>query len=235
MPNDSILLFKGLDDPEKIKSITGITDIWCEEATELTAEEYDQLKLRLRANKPDLQIFLSFNPISKANWVYKRFFQDKTDAFILKTTYKDDAFLPELYKEQLEKMIETNPTYYRIYALGEFCSLDKLIYTNWEIGTREMTGELCCGLDFGFTIDTTAFVASLINNDELYIFKTWGTTGKTNPEIAEAITSLGFAKSTIICDSAEPKSIEELKRAGLQRAKASKKGPDSIVHGIQQV
>lgn len=74
LPNDSVFLFKGLDDREKIKSITDITDIWCEEATELAEDDYTQLDLRLRALKPDLQLICSFNPVSKANWVYKKWF-----------------------------------------------------------------------------------------------------------------------------------------------------------------
>ena len=69
LPNDSIILFKGLDNEEKIKSIAGITDIWCEEATELTEDEFTQLDLRLRAKEPDLQIFCSFNPLSNADFV----------------------------------------------------------------------------------------------------------------------------------------------------------------------
>lgn len=137
LPNGSVVLFKGLDDPEKIKSIVGITDIWVEEATELTYEDYSQLKLRLRANADNLQMFLSFNPISKANWVYKEFFAKNTDALVIKTTYRDNQFLPQSYIDELEKLIETNPTYYRIYALGEFCSLDKLVYNNWEISEEE--------------------------------------------------------------------------------------------------
>lgn len=239
LPNGTVILFKGLDDPEKIKSIVGITDIWIEEATELSKEDYDQLQLRLRANTSNLQMFLSFNPISKTNWVFKEFFQHEIskDVQIIKTTYKDNNHLPQAYIDKLEQMIDTNPTYYRIYVLGEFCSLDKLVYNNWEISDEDppVDGELCIGLDFGFTNDLTALVASIIKGNSIYIFKTYGSTGKTNIEIAEIIKNLGFSKSTIIADSAEPKSIEELKRAGIQRIKASKKGPDSIIHGIQQL
>ena len=72
-------------------------------------------------------------------------------------------------------------------------------------------------------------------NKTIYIFREWGDTNKTNGEIADIIKSLGFSKSTIICDSAEPKSIEELRRAGIAHVKASVKGPDSIIHGIQKL
>ena len=72
LPNGSMFIFKGMDDSEKIKSITDITDIWCEEATELSEDDFTQLDLRLRANAGKLQLICSFNPVSKANWVYKK-------------------------------------------------------------------------------------------------------------------------------------------------------------------
>lgn len=240
LPNGSVFLFKGLDDAERIKSIVGITDVWCEECTELTVEDFEQLTLRVRANIKNMQFFCSFNPISKANWVYKRWFENEPDenTLIIKTTYKDNAFLPSDYVKTLEDKINTNPTYYKIYALGEFCSLDKLVYNNWTVedfNSNDIDGELVIGLDFGFVNDLTACIASIIKEDRLYIFKEYTCRGKTNNEIAEAIKSLGFAKSTIIADSAEPKSVEELRRAGIYRIKESVKGPDSIVHGIQKL
>ena len=91
------------------------------------------------------------------------------------------------------------------------------------------------GLDFGFTNDLTALVASIVKDDVIWVFKEYGDIGKTNSDIALIIKNMGFSKSTIIADSSEPKSIEELKRAGIQRIKASRKGPDSIIHGIQQL
>lgn len=245
LPNGSVFLFKGLDDSEKIKSITDISDIWCEEGTELSEDEFTQLDLRLRALVPFLQLIISFNPVSKANWVYKRWFSegaiyDKENTIILHTTYKDNRFLPESYVKALETKAKTNYTYYRIYALGEFASLDKLVYTNWKVEEFDHTtiqGTLLVGLDFGFVNDITALVAAVIDETDkrIYIFKEWGATNKTNEEIASVITALGFSKSIIMADCAEPKSIEELKRKGISRIRACSKGKDSILHGIQQL
>ena len=100
LPNESTFLFKGLDDSEKIKSITDITDLWCEEGTELTLDEFTQLDLRLRANVDGLQMFISFNPVSKQNWVFKRWFSEgstRKNTMVLHTTYKDNKFLPSSY------------------------------------------------------------------------------------------------------------------------------------------
>lgn len=239
LPGGSVLLFKGLDDSERIKSIVGITDIWIEEATELTEEDFDQLDLRLRARASDLQMFVSFNPISKVNYVYRKWFARTPgdDTLIVKTTYKDNRFLPEEYIRSLEKRIDTNPTYYRIYALGEFCSLDKLVYNNWKVEEFEppKDGKLVVGLDFGFTNDPTAIVASIVKDDDLFIFREFTGTGKTNQQIADIIVSMGFSKSVIIADSAEPKSVAEIKRCGIARIRESQKGKDSIIHGIQRL
>ena len=241
LSNGSIFLFKGMDDSEKIKSITGITDIWCEEATEFSEEDVEQLNLRLRADVDSLQMFFSFNPVSKANWVYRRWFKDGAivtdDTVIHQSTYKDNEFLPDEYIDTIEKMARTNPTYYRIYALGEFASLDKLVFNNWSIGRIEDTHDwnLLCGLDFGFTNDPTAFVVSFLKDNTLFIGKEYVKTGLLNDQIARVITELGFSKSTIIGDSAEVKSIEELRRAGLYRIYPAAKGQGSVLQGIQKL
>lgn len=245
LPNGSLFLFKGLMDSERIKSIADITDIWVEEATELEQEDYTQLDLRLRAMAPNLQYLISFNPISRAHWIYKKWFSekavyDKENTMILQTTYKHNRFLPQSYIKALEDKIHSDPVYYRIYALGEFASLDKLIYTNWETGIYDHTkiqGQLLCGLDFGFSNDPTAFVAAILNEEEklIYVFKEWGATNKTNDKIADAIIAMGFSKSIIIADSAEKKSIAELKEYGLQRIRESDKGKGSVLHGIQKL
>lgn len=241
LDNGSVILFKGMDDSEKIKSITGITDIWAEEATEFTEEDIEQLNLRLRAKTDNLQMFFSFNPVSKANWVYRRWFKDGAivtdDTVIHKSTYKDNRFLPDDYITTIEKMARTNPTYYRIYALGEFASLDKLVFNNWRIGMMEDTHDwdLLCGLDFGFTNDPTAFVVSFMKDNTLFIAREYVKTGLLNDQIARVITELGFSKSTIIGDSAEVKSIEELRRAGLYRIYPATKGQGSVLQGIQKL
>lgn len=121
----SIMLFRGMDDPEKIKSIEGITRIWIEEATEFTVVDVDQLNLRLRAMS-HLQITLTLNPIDESHWIKKRFFdQPDPDITVIRTTYKDNRrFLPKSYIQQLEKYKILDFNYYRVYALGEWGKLD---------------------------------------------------------------------------------------------------------------
>ncbi len=245
-PNGSEIIFKGLDDEQKIKSIANIDDIVIEECTEISKVEFDQLDLRLRSKNSYNQIHCMFNPVSKSNWVYKEWFEngyDHTDTIVLHTTFLDNKFLPDAYIHALEKKKVTNPTYYKIYALGEFATLDKLIFNNWESETfdyREIIRdnknvEALFGLDFGYTNDPTAFICVLIDrvDKRLWIFDEFQQRGLTNDEIVKKITLLGYQKEQITCDSAEPKSIEELIRNGLERARPATKGRDSILNGIQ--
>lgn len=247
LPNGSIFIFKGLDDEERLKSIDGITDIWVEEATEIDSFKFDQLDLRLRSKEPFNQIFISFNPVSKENWVYKRWFlnggeYDRDNTRVLKTTYRDNRFLPQSYIESLMNMKRSNPAYYAIYAEGEFASLDKLIYTNWKVEVFDYIeilrsvkdSKAIFSLDFGYTNDPTAFVCSIIDetNKRIWVYDGFNQKGLLNDEIARKIIEMGYRKEIIICDSAEPKSIDELKKHGLFRAKGALKGKDSIINGI---
>lgn len=218
-----------------------------EEATELTLDDFSQLKLRLRSQKPNNQIVMMFNPVSKTNWVYKEFFKDNPDlkakdAYIMHTTYKDNKFLPESYVNGLMEMMKSNPTYFRIYALGEFATLSKLIYTNWkaekfDIHDLVKSGITTArfGLDFGFTNDPTAFVGCLTDraNKTVYVFDEFYSKGKTNEEIADEIFNRGYSKQVITADSSEPKSIMEIKRNGVRKIKPAKKGNDSLLWSIQ--
>ena len=244
--NGTMFKCEGLDEAEKIKGFSEISDVLLEEATEFTVEDFELIDGTVRSikYKLPLQIYCLFNPVSKANWVYHKFnFATGVippNTFILKTTYLDNPFLSEDYIQRMEDMKRTNPTRWKIEALGDFVSLNRLIFQNYrveEFNHAEIKGQLLVGLDFGFINDISALTASILDEDNkrIYIFKEWGATGKTNDELARIITSLGFSKSTIIADAAEQKSIEELRRLGIQRIKPCVKGPDSIIHGIQKL
>lgn len=246
LPNGSEIIFKGLDDSEKIKSIANIDDIVVEECTEIDMQEFNQLNLRLRSRNPFNQIHVMFNPVSKSNWVYKMWFQegyDTSNTIVVKTTYLDNKFLPGDYIQSLEGMKTKDPVYYRIYALGEFASLDKLVYDNWkeeifdykEIIRSNPEAKALFGLDFGYINDASAFVAVVADeeNKNLYIFDEFYKKGMLNDELAAEIKRKGYSKEIITADSAEQKSIEEIRRNGVSRIRPARKGKDSILNGIQ--
>lgn len=244
--NGTMFKCTGLDDPEKIKGFSEISDVLLEEATEFTPEDLDLIDGTVRSilYTLPLQLYFCFNPVSKANFVYKRFGFDTgivpPNTFVLKTTYLDNPYLSPDYIERMEHMKLTNPTRWKIEALGDFVSLDKLVFQNYkveEFNHADIKGQLLVGLDFGFINDISALTASILDEDnkKIYVFNEWGDTNKTNDEIAKIIVSLGFGKSIIVADCAEKKSIEEIKRLGVNRIVACSKGPDSIVHGIQKL
>lgn len=240
LQNGSVFLFKGLDDPEKIKSITDITDIVIEEATELTMDDFTQLDIRLRPQDDCPQIYLMFNPVSKANWCYLHWFAGPKNpkALVVHSTYKDNRFLTTEYTEMLESLSLTNPAYYKIYCLGEFATLDKLVFpiiqkrlvTAAEIATA--AGWV--GLDFGYVNDPSALTWGRLNKQskQLFVIGEYHKRGMLNDEIAKVICDLGLQKEVIVADQAEQKSIEEIKRKGVPRIIEAEKGPDSIRHGI---
>jgi len=240
MFNGSVFLFKGLDDSEKIKSIADITDIMIEEASELNEDDFTQLDIRLRPlNEKYPQIFIMFNPVSKVNWVYNHWFLNVNEnAKIIQSSYRDNKFLNDDYRKMLEDLKNTNPAYYKIYCLGEFATLDKLVFPiiyKQLIGAEQVRGlPLFVGMDFGYTNDPTAIVWGHYDkaNKIIYIIGEYFKKGMLNDEIAETLKSLGLSKEVITADSAEQKSITEIRRNGILRIRSSVKGPNSVIYGI---
>lgn len=237
--NGSQIMFSGLDDVEKLKSIEGVTSIWCEEATELTQEDFEQLDLRLRGEHGCLkQITLTLNPISEQHWIKRIFFDDPmSDVFTLHTTYLDNAFIDAEYKMVMENKKKTNPRYYNIYALGNWGTAEGLIFpkvTHRAIRQEEVAGLPCAqGLDFGYTNDPSAFNQSYVDvpNKRIYVFDGFYEKGLTNAKIAAQIKQLEAHKHKTIADSSEPKSIDYIAAKGV-RIEGAAKGKDSVSAGI---
>ncbi|HEL2527380.1 TPA: PBSX family phage terminase large subunit [Streptococcus suis] len=243
LPNGAQFIFKGLDNPEKIKSIKGISDVVMEEASEFTLDDYTQLTLRLRDRKhKQKQIYLMFNPVSKVNWVFNAFFVKRPkNTVIYQTTYKDNRFLDDVTRENIEELANRNEAYYKIYALGEFATLDKLVFPKYErkLLNKDNMRHLPSyfGLDYGFINDPSAFLHVKIDDKarKLYIVEEYVRKNLTNDKISEAIKDLGYAKEEIRADSAEKKSNQELRNSGIPRIIDAKKGPGSVMQGIQYI
>lgn len=240
--NGSEIIFMGLDDEEKLLSLTDISMIWIEEAYQVERNKVEQLNLRMRGKAANQQLILSWNPISKHSWLYNFTVEEPpARSIFIHSTFRDNPFLSEDYVAALEELYIRNPQKARVFCDGEWgIDSDGLIFQNWKVedfNHAEIVGQLCCGLDFGFVNDTSAFTAAIVVEEEkrIYVFKEWGATNKTNQDIVNIITSLGFSKATIIADCAEPKSIHEIKTSGINKIRPCVKGPDSILHGIQQL
>lgn len=257
--NNKQICFGGLDDVEKIKSITPIegvfTDIWIEEATEITQNDFKQLKKRLRGRSEfKKRITLSFNPIYQTHWLYKTFFLDNwtenNDNYvetsldgqkltILKTTYKDNQFLDDGDIKNLEN--ESDKYYHNVYTLGNWGVLGNLIFSNWEVrdlGDMVNTFDnIYYGLDWGFDPDPFAFIKFHIDKTRkrLYIISELYLNGLTNDETIPLVLEQYDNDNLIVADSAEPKSIKYYKDNGLKRIQGAKKGKGSIVSGIKNL
>ena len=174
--NGNEILFAGVDDPEKLKSMEGITGIWIEEATELYLKDFEEIDRRLRGIfHTYMQIILTYNPILKSNWTYKRFFtglteEDKEDIEISTTTYKDNVYLKDdkAYKKLLEGYTGNKRT---VYTLGQYGMLENAIYTNWEMIENDEfpDDEPVLGLDFGY-IAPQALIRTVVDMEEKIIY-----------------------------------------------------------------
>lgn len=243
LPNGAKIIFRGADDESKLLSISGISLVWVEEASDVAKDIFEQLTLRLRGKGLKKEFYLTFNPVSEDSWLKTYFFdQPPADTIVLKTTFKDNRFLDEDYLQGLEHMRKTNPRKYRVFGLGDWGTLGETIYENWEERAfdRQLMAQrykMLVGMDFGFTADPTALVQSFVDeeNKTIYVASGFYDTGLLNQDIHANIRSMGLLKSEILADSADPKTIAELKRLGVRRIEGAKKGPDSIRAGISKI
>lgn len=247
--NNKQILFCGLDDVEKVKSITPvdgvITDIWVEEATECDYKDIKQLDKRLRGRSSVIKrLTLSFNPILKDHWLYTQYFDiweddkqyvEKDNVSILKTTYKDNRFLTADDIAALEN--ETDKYYYEVYTLGNWGTLGAVIFKNWRVEDftelEKTFDNFRHGVDWGFAEDPFAYIKPHYDKTRkrLYICDEIEAIELLNTESAPMVKEKA-GRERVICDSAEPKSVAEYKSLGIN-AKGAKKGPGSIEYGIK--
>ena len=259
LPTKQRIIFRGLDDPLKLTSIStecgSICFVLIEEAYEITKEEdFDFIDESIRGELQDglwKRITIILNPWSDSHWIKKRFFDNPDDDVLaMTTTYKINEFLDEADIKLFEKMKINNPRRYKTAALGEWGISEGLIYenfiekwfdineiknmTNSKEGFKEKSSSFCFGLDFGYVNDATALFCGIIFEQEklLYVFDELYEKNLSNEKIAEKIFKMGYSKEKIIADSAEPKSIDRLYDLGIRGIKAARKGKDSIMNGI---
>lgn len=249
IPTGQKIYFRGLDDPLKVTSITVEKGVlcwaWLEEAYEIMSEsDFDTLDESIRGEVPEglfKQWTITFNPWNEHHWLKKRFFDVEDDNILAMTTnYLCNEWLDESDKKLFETMKKNNPRRYAVAGLGNWGIVDGLVYENWTeraFTLDEIKGcKTTCGLDFGYTNDPTAFFMGFldIENKRLYVWDEFYEKGMSNKAINNKIVAMGYGKERITGDSAEPKSIDELKSLKL-RIKGAKKGKDSIMNGVQWI
>lgn len=236
--NGNQIIFRGMNDDkqrEKLKSITfqkgKLTDVWCEEATELTQADLEIIDDRLRGELPEgqfYQIRLTFNPVNKNHWI-KRVFFDIPDDNVLchHSTYLMNRFIDDAYRARMERRKLVDPEGYQIYGLGEWGEIGGLILHNWEVKDISQNpadyDDFANGQDFGFN-HANVILPVGIKDDDLYITKELYEFEKDTNELIGLAEQLGIdRKKQMWCDSAEPDRIKMWQKAGF-RAKGVDKG-----------
>lgn len=201
--------------------------LYINECNNVSYEAYSQLEVRTKK-----LVILDFNPVARF-WAHEKVIPQERVEFI-KSTYKDNDHLDAEIVRSIEARQFTDPNWWKVYGLGEVGSLEGVVYNNWRI-TKDYPREYkwrAYGQDFGFTNDPSALVEVTLANGELWIRELMCERGLTNYDIAQRYRELGIDnRAEIIGDSAEPKSIEEIKRQGFN-IKPAHKGADSINNGI---
>lgn len=269
-PTGQKILFRGLDNPLKVTSITvdkGVLCwVWFEEFYEvLNEDDFNKVDMSIRGYvKPPLfkQITATFNPWSDKHWLNKRFFIDKPknleelkekgltihgineDELVMTTNHKINEFLDQADLKIYKKMAKDNPKRYMIEGIGDWGVSEGLIFENWEEKSFDWKAikedkkiPATFGLDFGYINDPSAFVCSLVDENEgiIYVFDEFYGKGMSNKNIANKIHEKNYQKESITADSAEQKSIDEIKGLGVSRIHKAQKGADSIMAGIQYI
>jgi phage terminase large subunit len=235
-PNGNMIVFQGLDNPEKIKGITfprGIlTNIWFEEATQGTLDDFSQLQLRLRGESQLIkQILLSHNPVSAKNWT-KTFIDSNRDKYnILHSTYLDNQFLSKEDIKRMEDLKEQNLNYYKIYALGEWGNLEGLVFKNFTVEDFDISiyeDKQHIGMDFGYK-HPYAIVKTHIDQGkrEIRILDEYTATEQSTSQVINEVGSWVPKGHPVVADSASPMIIKDWKEKGYQ-VYGAKKGKDSI-------
>lgn len=240
---DSSIIFLGLDDVEKLKSIDNINEIWVEEATEISQADFEQLDLRLRGKGKNKHIItLTFNPINEKNWINKAFFINPIDpenTLIHKSTAFENEFIDEEFLQKLEKLKERNENLYNIYRWGLWGQVENVVFSNYTIQTLEQNTEyyddVVFGIDFGFN-NPSACLKVAIKDNEIYILKEFYKSGLGNSDLIKELKKKypEYTKHIFTADSAEPARIKEFKQAGFKIRPANKKA-GSIETGIDWI
>ena len=224
----NLVEFISVDQPQKVRGRKREI-LFINEANELSLEDWRQLMLRTTE-----RTIIDFNPSDEFHWIYEQVIP-REDADFFQTTYKDNPFLPQSVVMEIERFKDVDENFWRVYGLGERGASQATIFTHWK-EIDQIPNEyklLTTGLDFGYTNDPTAVVRIYTDGHGFAVDEICYATRLTNSDIAKMLRDNGVHRSdVVICDSAEPKSIDEIHSHGFN-THGARKGRDSVRSGIQ--
>ena len=220
--------FISIDQPQKVRGRKRDV-LFINEANEINLEDWRQLLLRTTG-----RVLIDYNPSDEFHWIYEEVIP-REDAEFFRTTYKDNPFLPESVVMEIERFRTADENFWKVYGLGERGTAQSTIFTHWtEI--NQVPNEyklLTTGVDFGYTNDPTAIVRVYTDGHGFAVDELCYATRLTNSDIAKVLRDNEVNRSdVVICDSAEPKSIDEIHAHGFN-THGARKGKDSVKNGIQ--
>ena len=229
----NLVEFISVDQPAKVRGRRRNL-LFCNEATELDLEDWRQLIMRTTGIVGGPTAIIDYNPSDEFHWIYDEVIP-REDAAFFQTTYKDNPFLPESVVMEIERFKEADENFWRVYGLGERGASQATVFTHWK-EIDQIPNEfkpLNYGLDFGYTNDPTAIVQTFTDGHGFAVDELCYATRLTNSDISKVLRDSGVTRSdVIICDSAEPKSIDEIHAHGFN-THGARKGKDSVKNGIQ--
>jgi phage terminase large subunit len=221
--NGSSVEFFAVDDEQKLRGRKRDL-LWANEANELNFEEFNQLNMRTSG-----QLIFDFNPSDNYHWLYDLI--PREESTLIHSTYKDNPFLESSLVKEIENLINVDEGYYKIYALGEKAMLKSNIFTHWKRCNSIPNGEIVYGLDFGYN-HPTALIETIWCDGNVYVNEIIYKSGLTVSDLILMLKDLDInKKNDIVCDTARPEIIEELRRNGynaVNAIKAVKDGIDSV-------
>ena len=252
-PTGQRILFRGLDNVEKLASTTVdrgyLCWVWLEEAFEIPREaDFDKLDLSVPRGEVPPPLFkqttVTFNPWDERHWLKSRFF-DRQDPQVLAITtdYRCNEFLDATDRQIYRRMREQHPRQYAVAGLGQWGHSQGLVFENWQVESFPLSDlrreglRHVFGLDYGYTNDPTAFIAAAVDERQkrLYIYDEHYEKRMLNEAIARMLVAKGYQKERIRADGAEPKSNDDLRRLGIGRLQPAVKGRDSVLAGIARL
>lgn len=219
--NNNLIEFFSIDNEQKLRGRKRHI-LFVNEANEITIDQWRQLLLRTTG-----KVIIDYNPSMYDSWIYDEVLT-RDDCGMKVTTYKDNPHLSKELVNEIERLQTADPEYWKVFGLGERGMLTNIIFDNW-MGVASVPSDarlVGYALDFGYTNDPTAVIAAYKMDGKYYFDEVLYQKGLTNSEIANALKDIN--KSVyIVCDSAEPKSIQELANYGF-KVEGAQKGADSI-------
>jgi phage terminase large subunit len=228
--NGNLVEFMSMDQPQKKRGAKR-NFLWLNEANEFTFEDFQQLVMRTTED-----VDIDYNPSDEFHWIYDRLLT-RPDVTFIKSTYKDNPFLPQSLIDEIEYLKEVDENYWRVYGLGERGTSKSIIYPTWHLvdAIPDFVDEIVYGVDFGFNNPTTVLAVGIYDKRYLYIDELVYETRLTNRALIDRLNEFKVPKTKVLkCDCEDPARIEEIRMAGFN-AQGCMKGKNSVKNGIDKI